>query len=444
MSKYMKTAVDVFLEYDTEKIVHIKSKKVGLINRVIQLGIIGYIIGWVLIYEKGYQSTDEVVSAITTKLKGVSYTDITNNPLRLVKDPTPYNRIWDPADYVVPPEQTDAFFVMSNMIITQDQQMSTCAEDPGMLNVSCTTNDDCPAGVPVVNGNGVRTGNCTTYTYPDGNTTKTCEIHAWCPVEYDQTPLNGSAVLRDIVNFTVLIKNTAQFTKFNFSKRNILETSDADYLKGCTYNKKTDKFCPIFKLGDIISETEEDFESLAYLVRDTGDQDFENFAFLGGVMGIFIKWDCNLDHSWDQCVPKYSFRRLDNKNAKIAKGYNFRYAHYFKDDSIETRKLLKAYGILFQIIVTGEAGKFDIIPLFLNIGAGLALLSLATIVCDMVVLYVLKKRHYYKNKKYLMVDDVDGGGGYEEFGGHSDRGASKQVPSTVQEHQQESHHQSDA
>ena len=36
--------------------------------------------------------------------------------------------------------------------------------------------------------------------------------------------------------------------------------------------------------------------------------------------------------------------------------------------------------------------------------------SQATIVCDMVVLYVLKKRNYYKNKKYLMVDDVEGGG----------------------------------
>ena len=42
---FLKTGVDIFFEYDTEKIVHIKSKKVGLINRLIQLVIIGYIIG---------------------------------------------------------------------------------------------------------------------------------------------------------------------------------------------------------------------------------------------------------------------------------------------------------------------------------------------------------------------------------------------------------------
>ena len=32
-------------EYDTPKIVHIKNKTVGLINRLVQLGILVYIIG---------------------------------------------------------------------------------------------------------------------------------------------------------------------------------------------------------------------------------------------------------------------------------------------------------------------------------------------------------------------------------------------------------------
>ena len=37
--------VSAFFEYDTAKIVHIKNKKVGLLNRLVQLGIIGYIVG---------------------------------------------------------------------------------------------------------------------------------------------------------------------------------------------------------------------------------------------------------------------------------------------------------------------------------------------------------------------------------------------------------------
>lgn len=37
--------VATFFEYDTAKIVHIQNKKVGLLNRLVQIGIIGYIIG---------------------------------------------------------------------------------------------------------------------------------------------------------------------------------------------------------------------------------------------------------------------------------------------------------------------------------------------------------------------------------------------------------------
>lgn len=33
------------LEYDTPKIVHIKNKAVGVFNRLVQLAIIGYIVG---------------------------------------------------------------------------------------------------------------------------------------------------------------------------------------------------------------------------------------------------------------------------------------------------------------------------------------------------------------------------------------------------------------
>lgn len=39
------SVAEAIFEYDTAKIVHIKSKKVGLINRMIQLLIIVYIIG---------------------------------------------------------------------------------------------------------------------------------------------------------------------------------------------------------------------------------------------------------------------------------------------------------------------------------------------------------------------------------------------------------------
>ena len=102
--------------------------------------------------------------------------------------------------------------------------------------------------------------------------------------------------------------------------------------------------------------------------------------------------------------------------------------------------------------LSSQGGKFSVIPLFLNLGSGLALLGIvsiqltltfyfivlftvqcvlvpftcdqtffsgereiynisfllqATVLCDIVVLYVLQKKYFYREKKYLLVDDTE-------------------------------------
>ena len=52
---------------------------------------------YVIVYEKGYQDTDVPETLALTKVKGVSYTER--------EEPSGnYTRVWDVADYVVPPE----------------------------------------------------------------------------------------------------------------------------------------------------------------------------------------------------------------------------------------------------------------------------------------------------------------------------------------------------
>ena len=99
-----------------------------------------------------------------------------------------------------------------------------------------------------------------------------------------------------------------------------------------------------------------------------------------------------------------------------------------------------------------QGGKFSVVPLFVNIGSGLALLGIvswyfllqsslgvhelhpfalqqfsdvyldckplscsvcffqATVLCDIVVLYVVKRKSYYREKKYQYVNDPDESG----------------------------------
>ena len=41
-----------------------------------------------------------------------------------------YERIWDESDYVIPPSENNAFFVMTNVVMTANQTRTTCPEDP--------------------------------------------------------------------------------------------------------------------------------------------------------------------------------------------------------------------------------------------------------------------------------------------------------------------------
>ncbi|XP_030899431.2 P2X purinoceptor 5 isoform X1 [Melopsittacus undulatus] len=375
-------------DYKTEKYVIAKSKKVGILYRVVQLSILAYLVGWVFIVKKGYQDTDtSLQSSVITKLKGVAFTNTSELG----------ERLWDVADYVIPPQGENVFFVMTNLIVTPNQRQATCPEvgrteplgpqTPTKLgsdripDALCYKDGDCRAGEAVVAGNGVKTGRC----LKDRDSIRgTCEVLAWCPVEKRSKP--KKPLLASAENFTVYIKNSIRFPKFKFSKMNVLATNES-YLKSCRYSTEH-PYCPIFLLGNIVQ---------------WAGSDFQEMASEGGVIGIQIEWNCDLDKAPSECNPHYSFSRLDNKFAEkpISSGYNFRFAKYYRDaEGVDYRTLIKAYGIRFDVMVNGKAGKFNIIPTIINIGSGLALMGAGAFFCDLVLLYLIKKSNFYRGKKY--------------------------------------------
>ncbi|KAM6340312.1 P2X purinoceptor 7-like [Alca torda] len=192
----------------------------------------------------------------------------------------------------------------------------------------CSSDSHCKNGSVDILSNGIQTGRCVVY----NATFKTCEVNAWCPVQYMGRPPEP-AVLRSSEDFTVLIKNNIKFPKLNYTTRNI----PTNFNSSCTYNKTIFPLCPIFRLGDIVQEAK---------------QKFSEMAVKGGIIAIEIKWDCNLDSWFYDCSPKYGFYRLDDE--KIMPGFHFRYAKYYKlPQGEEQRTLYEVYGIRFDIIVFG-------------------------------------------------------------------------------------------
>ncbi|XP_013877841.1 P2X purinoceptor 4b [Austrofundulus limnaeus] len=358
-------------DYETTKTLVVPSLRVGLVFRLAQLVVLLYVVGYVCVVQKAYQETDSVISTVTTKVKGFVFTNTSN------MEP----RFWDVVDSVIPPQGDHSFFVLTNLVETPDQTQSRCPEFPTPSTI-CVDDCDCIVGHNDPRGNGVQTGLCENYS----TTVKTCEVHSWCPLEID-TKLPERALLAAAENFTVLIKNSITYRKFNFHRRNIRPHVNSSYLKSCEFNRKTNPDCPIFRLKHIVSEAGEDFQEM---------------AVKGGILGILIDWSCDLDWWPGKCYPRYTFSRLDSKDPvnNVSPGYNFRFAKYYKTaDGQETRTLIKAYGIRFEVIVFGTAGKFAIVPTIVNLGATLAFLSLVPAITDWFMLMFMRRRELYSRHK---------------------------------------------
>ncbi|KAJ8262504.1 hypothetical protein GJAV_G00167190 [Gymnothorax javanicus] len=387
----MAACVRDFFTYETTKSVVVKSTTIGILNRIVQLLIIAYFVGsvsrvlarrdltharqvvlqgrWVFLHEKAYQVRDTAIeSTVITKVKGVGRAE---------------NRVMDVADYVTPPQGASMFCIITRLIYTEDQTQGSCVESE--RGYGCTTNDvrNCTAGERAANG--LMTGRCVDFT----NSSMQCEIRGWCPAEIDTIKTEPMA---EAESFTIFIKNNIRFPLFGFTKGNLLPTMKQDELKKCNFNMSY-VYCPIFKVGDILTYA---------------GQDFESIAKKGGVIAIKINWVCDLDRSADECNPAFTFTRLDG-SSNASKGYNFRYAKYYKSENgTEYRTLIKAFAIRFDIIVSGTAQKFSVIPTIINIVAAFTSIGLGTVLCDIILLNFLKGGEKYKAIKFEEVEEVTG------------------------------------
>ncbi|XP_078083484.1 P2X purinoceptor 2 isoform X2 [Mustelus asterias] len=355
-----------FWDYETPKVVVVKNRTLGIIYRIIQLLIILYFVIYVFIIQKAYQERESAPeSSVITKMKGIG---ISNSSMGI--------KIWDVAEYVNPPEGRDVFSITVRTITTPFQRLHTCPESANVPGSKCTSDLDCMAGEMELLGNGRKTGRCVTH----HDSLKTCEIQAWCPVENEHS--KRDSILTRAQNFTIFIKNSIHFPRGNIQKNRHQE-----YLKKCTFDEETNVYCPIFPLS---------------LIIEKAGQSFDNLSQTGGILGVIINWNCDLDKAASECKPHYSFRRLDaaSQDTKASLGYNFRHAKHYMENGTEYRTLIKVFGIRIDIIVHGEAGKFDIVPTIINIAAALTSIGIGSFLCDWILLTFMNKNEVYSAKKF--------------------------------------------
>ncbi|CAF5049034.1 unnamed protein product, partial [Rotaria sp. Silwood1] len=122
VGKYVKNMfMGYFTEYETPKLVSIHSQK---------------------------QSTT-ITSSVALKVKGIGYVNTSENKTLII----------DGADYIIPPLENNAIFIMTNFIQT-DQTRSTCAESEKLKEAICHNDSQCFNKSFTPNMNGRWTGRC--------------------------------------------------------------------------------------------------------------------------------------------------------------------------------------------------------------------------------------------------------------------------------------------
>ena len=71
-----------------------------------------------------------------TKVKGVIFTNYSDEELAVPNYPELYRRIWDPSDYVSPDSGLEhgGFFIMTNVVVTPNQTRGICPEVKFLIN----------------------------------------------------------------------------------------------------------------------------------------------------------------------------------------------------------------------------------------------------------------------------------------------------------------------
>jgi cation transporter protein len=374
------TLNDTFFTFTTVKVVKVPNTFIALINRILQLLIFAYIALYIVWWKKGYQEFQEPRGTSVIKVKGVAKV-IGNSTVPYIQANTEH--LWDNTEYQLPPLENNAFFIATRQIVTYNQKEDKCASAlDEKLFCNRSIPDTCQVNKITDNAFGFTTGNCVQSV--QNASVNVCEISAWCPEEL--TDSVEYVVDKDEVrNFTVYLKTMVKFEFLDKPLRNVRDKTNFT----CRYDKVSDPYCPIFRIGYVIDGLNTNISALLHE---------------GGLIEIRQDWTCDFDYSTNRCYPELTFNILQSGDDQDSPGINYRYATKYRVNDTDYRILSKVYGLRFVVAISGRGGRFNIVNLFVAIGSGIGFMVIAGIVCDAIFMYIHKSREQYRQRKFSVCE----------------------------------------
>ena len=357
--------------------------RVSFIHIAFQLFILAYILVYGLYIKKGYQRTGPATGSSAVKIQGSGYSNC-SLPWYGPKA-EPVFQIWDSYDLRSPPAEVDAAFMTTSMWITRNQTRGECVSYDFKSPNTCKQDSDCKPLKMTFNGRQIGGAGSCMINHTDPNqpwpTPKGgfCKVFGWCPTEFEIEDKYNTFELKGVSESSVFARLDVHYPDFHQHNDN---------------SGGSDDLTP-----GLNSWTLEKMVNLA-------GYEWKEVNSTGILLAMDSRWDCDFDHGVDSCKPVIQFFRLDDPRSRLSSGYNFRTVE-FMHGKYGGREVTKHYGVRMLILMSGVGSQADAVATLTALGAGIGLLSIATLVADLISTKLLSQRHRYNAVKYRAVDIED-------------------------------------
>lgn len=347
---------DAILAYSTVKIVQIQDRRLGLLHYFFMLVILGYIVGFTVLWQMRYLKTEAPVGSIRTSLMSPQTKGLTPPAAESIayclQNSTSTNGFpnheclyWDEDLVVYPTLEHGAMFVTTRITNTSQDLKDGCS----------LTNNTCKY-VPV-------------------------------------SPPNDIYVA-DIEDFTLLIDHAMYTSQLGIQ-------ANGQDLSGSLIDSNGDKITNL-PAGDTVGMIgKQDILHMSVVLRAAGIDSLDTPGFNdpkkskrddGIVLLVFITYSNTYSYNTNNINYEITVKAVSDTKFKSEQPI------YTKN--YEKRVIWNRHGVRLLFLTVGSLGKFDFQTLLLTFVSGIGLLAVSTLIVDVIAVRLMPGRQTYKKYKY--------------------------------------------
>lgn len=336
----------VLVAYDTAKEVKVLDRRLGMVHYIGKLGVFLYILIYVFMVRQEYYDAEKTNGLVVTKIAAPS----DKAPDAKAKLP------WDISDFSSNPGEQGAVFLPTRILTTRGQVQDGYCKSPAH---PCKSDADCNVG-----SNPLQKAECSS---------GMCMRRQWCPAQDSKDSKTAEQYL-DSGNYDIWFQTDLHFHRFELD---VSTTEEQESIRWPASRANT------------------------YTVRDLlhmANVEFEDVKDYGAILAVNQLFECDLGE--ENCDVRLQISNVDSET-----GFNYVRNHFYEVDGVRKRDTHRMYGIRIIASATGIGSKVSIAQIMLQISSGVALMGLARLVADFVLLHIIPERRHYTHMKIL---DSDG------------------------------------